>query len=461
MTKDMTTGSPLKHIISFAIPVFFGMLFQQFYSIADMMVVSWTLGEGALAAVGSTGAVFFLIIGFCMGLSGGFAVHIAQNFGSKNFAELKRFTGNIIWLCAGFSVVVTVLAVIFCRSILVITNTPADIFDMAYNYIIVIFWGIPATFAYNMLSGIMRSLGDSRSPLYILIASSLLNIGLSFMFILAFGWGTMGAALATVISEIGSVIGCLVLIAKRFDLVHISKSDLKPSWSHIRRLLGNGIPMGLLMSLTAIGSTVLQSSVNSLGSVSVAAITAASRFDGICGSVTVAIGNAATTFCAQNMGAGNIDRIKKGVRTGVVVAVGYSIVAFLIVMLFGRTLALLFIDAESTDLINLTYQYMVTCAAFYWAVALIHVVRLSIQGLGYGTIVMIAGLLEMVARGAVGIVFVPIFGFTAACFASPAAWVIADLFIIPSFVIAMRRAAKRIANEREMQSENLVLSGET
>jgi putative MATE family efflux protein len=445
----MTIGSPVRHIIAFAIPVFLGMLFQQFYSIADTMIVSRTLGEGALAAVGSTAPVSFLIIGFCTGLASGFAVHIAQSFGAKNFTEMKRYAGNGLILCALFAGLSTVIAIVFCRPLLEVMNTPMDIMDMAYSYIIVIFSGIPATVAYNMLSGMMRSLGDSRSPLYLLILASFINVGLDFLFILAFGWGTMGAALATIISQVISVIGCIALISRKFEELRISREDLKPSSMHIKKLLGNGIPMGLLMSLYSVGTVFLQASVNTLGSISVAAITAAGRFDGICASVAGSIGTAVTTFSAQNMGAGNIDRIKKGVRIGAIVAEGYSVVAFFVIFLFGRTMALLFIDEASTELIDLTYQYMVICAAFYWAQALVLVVRFSIQGLGYGMVVMIAGLLEMVARGAVGIIFVPVFGFVAACFASPCAWVLADLFIIPSFIIAMRRAAKRIAFERE------------
>jgi putative MATE family efflux protein len=449
MTKDMTTGSPLRHIIAFAIPQLFGTLFQMFYGMADTMIVSRTLGEGALAAVGSTSPVSILIIGFCTGLTMGFVVHVAQSFGAKNFSELKCYVGNGLLLCAFFTGLSTLIAIMFCRPLLEAMNTPANIFDMAYSYIIVIFIGIPVTAAYNMLSGMVRSLGDSRSPLYLLIIASLINVGLDFLFILVFGWGVAGAAIATVISQIMSVIGCIVLIARKFEVLHISKDDLKPSGPHIKKLIGNGIPMGLLMSLYSVGAVFLQASVNVLGSTSVAAITAASRFDGISMIVTGAIASAVTTFSAQNMGARNIDRIKKGVRTGVVVAVGYSIAAFLIIFLFGRTMSLLFIDAASTDLIGLTYQYMVTCAAFGWAVAAMLIVRFSIQGLGYGTVVMIAGLLEMVARGAVGIVFVPVLGFVAACFASPVAWVLSGLFVVPFFIIAMSRAEKRIAKENE------------
>ena len=450
MTRDMTSGSPLKLIIGFAVPLLLGTLFQYFYSITDTMIVSRILGESALAAVGSTGSMFFLILGFCGGLSGGFVIHIAQSFGAKNYAELKRFAGNIIWLYAIFSVVITVIAVIFCRSILELLNTPFDIIDMAYDYLIIIFWGIPAVFAYNTLAGMIRSLGDSRSPFILLVISSLINIGLDFLFILAFGWGMTGVALATVISQIFSVFGCIFLIIKKFDILHVTRADLKPSMPHIKKLLENGIPMGLLFSVTGIGSVFLQASVNALGSLSVAAIAAASRFDGICSMITVSIGQAVTTFSAQNMGAGNVDRIKKGVRTGVIIGLIYSIIAFLIILLFGRTMALLFIDADSTELLDLTYQYMLTCAVFFWAQSLIHTVRLSIQGLGYGKVVLVAGLLEMVARGAVGIIFVPLFGFTAACFASPAAWIIADLFIIPAFIIIMKRVARKIETEKNL-----------
>jgi putative MATE family efflux protein len=250
----MTSGAPLKQIIGFAAPLFAGTLFQQFYNVADTVIVSRTLGEDALAAVGSTGSVNFLILGFCMGIAGGFAIPVAQAFGARDFAGIKRYVGNIIWISAAFVCVMTALASFLCMPILEITKTPGNIIGMTHDYLFVIFLGIPAMFAYNTLAGLVRSLGDSRSPLVLLIFSAFINIGLDLLFILAFHMGTMGAALATVIAQGCSVIGCLLIISKKFNELHISKADAMLDVVYVRQLIKIGLPMGLLFSIMGIGS---------------------------------------------------------------------------------------------------------------------------------------------------------------------------------------------------------------
>ncbi|MDR0293839.1 MAG: MATE family efflux transporter [Oscillospiraceae bacterium] len=444
MTKNMTSGSPLRHIVSFAVPLFAGMLLQQLYNITDTVIVSKTLGEDALAAVGSIGPANFLILGFCMGIAGGFAIPVAQRFGAKDLAGVKRYTGNILWIGAFAICAVTALAVLLCMPILKITKTPENILDMAHDYLFVIFWGIPAMFTYNVLAGLIRSLGDSRSPLILLIFSTCINVGLDLLFILAFHMGTMGAALATVIAQMCSVLGCLLIIARRLPELHLTKADVMFDFMAVKQLLRVGLPMGLLFSIMGVGSIFLQTAVNTLGSMSVAAVAAGGRLEGILASVTLSLGNAMTTYCAQNLGAGKIDRIRKGVGICVLIGLAYSLISFIAVWLFGKTLALLFIDAESTALLELTYRYMRICAAFFWTLSLVHIVRLAIQGLGYGKVVLVAGLLEMVGRGAIGLFFVPVFGFTAACFAAPSAWILADCFIIPMFLVIMKREAEKI-----------------
>ena len=266
MTKDMTVGSPMKLVLNFAIPLMFGNLFQQFYSMVDTIIVGRFLGTGPLAAVGSTGSVNFLIVGFCVGVCSGFAIPVAQSFGSKDFKELKRFVGNILWLAAGFSLVITVCTVLLCRPILQWMDTPADIIDDAYNYIVVIFLGIPTIVLYNALASLLRALGDSRTPVVFLIVASLLNIGLDLFLIVVVPLGVAGAAWATVISQGVSGLACLLFIWKKVPLLHVTRDDLRFRPLFARQLLGMGLPMALQTSITAIGSITLQTSVNGLGS---------------------------------------------------------------------------------------------------------------------------------------------------------------------------------------------------
>ncbi len=271
VTKDMTSGSPMKLILQFCIPLFFGMLFQQFYSMMDTIIVGKFLGVGALAAVGATGSINFMIIGFCMGVCNGFAIPVAQQFGAGDYHALRKYVANSVWLSIAFSGVMTVAVCVFCRRILLLMNTPADIMDGAFRYIFVIFLGIPVVYLYNLLSGIIRSLGDSKSPLIFLIFSSVLNIVLDMVLILVFHMGVSGAAWATVISQAISGAACLIYMIKRFDILKMSGEEWQADGIYMKNLCNMGIPMGLQYSITAIGSVILQTAVNTLGSMAVAA----------------------------------------------------------------------------------------------------------------------------------------------------------------------------------------------
>lgn len=441
--KDMTKGSPLRLIIMFTIPVLLSSLFQQIYTVADTAIVSRTLGDQALAAVGSIGSVNFLILGFCNGMGMGFAVPVAQCFGAKDYRAMRRYVGNAVWVYAVIATIFTVTSAALCMPILEVTQTPPDIIDMAYQYLLVIFLGIPVQFAYNALAAIIRSLGDSKTPLYILIAASLLNIVLDLVFILVFSMGTMGAALATVLSEFFSAVGCLVLIRKKIPELCIAKGDLRLQREYLSGLMKNGLPMGIQMSVTGIGSILLQTSVNMLGTVAVASVVAAERICNTISVVVMSLGSAMTVYCGQNLGAKQYKRIEKGIRTGVITGLAFSGIAFLILWLFGRTLELIFLSADSTELMEMTYRYLIITASFLWAQSLIFTVRFSIQGLGRANIALAACLLEMVARSAFGLFFVPHFGFIAACFSSPAAWVMADLLLVPACLMIVKRMCVR------------------
>jgi len=280
MTKDMTQGSPFKLILGFALPMLAGMLFQQLYNLVDTMIVGRFLGVNALAGVGATGSINFLVLGFCMGICAGFAIPVAQRFGAKAEGEMREYAANGAWLSMGISVLLTVITVVFCSDILTLMDTPQECFNEAYHYIIVIFAGIPFIVLYNLLSGFLRALGDSKTPLFFLVLSSVLNVVLDLVFILNLHLGVMGAALATVISQALSGMLCLLLIVRKVPILHISGREWQMRPDKMLNLCGYGVPMGLQYSVTAVGSVVLQTAINSLGSTAVAAVTAAGRVMG-------------------------------------------------------------------------------------------------------------------------------------------------------------------------------------
>lgn len=432
-TKDMTSGSTMKLILGFAVPLLMGMLFQQVYSLVDTIIVGRFLGVSALAAVGATGSINFLIVGFCQGICNGFALPVAQRFGAKDYNGLRKYVGNSAVLTIIFGGAITLITVIACRPILELMQTPADIIDLSYHYIVVIFAGIPAIMLYNILSAYLRSLGDSITPVIFLVLSAGLNIGLDLLFIVTFHWGVFGAAFATVLSQAVSGILCLILIIKKFDLLHLKREDWKLDWGYSRYLLIMGLPMGLQYSITAIGSVILQASVNTLGSTAVASMTAGSRISMFVVCPFDALGSTMATFGGQNVGAGRLDRLGRGLRSAVILGAIYSALILVVLIFFGRNLILLFVSAKEAAVIAQAKQFLVTNAAFYLMLALVNIVRFLIQGMGFSGFAVFAGVFEMVARTLVGLVFVPIFGFTAACSANPLAWIFADCFLIPAF----------------------------
>lgn len=439
MTKDLTTGSPMRLILGFSVPVFFGYLFQQFYNLADTVIVGKFLGVSALAAVGSTGAVCFLIIGGCMGICNGFAIPVSQKFGAKDYEAMRRFIAGGIKLTALIAVVVTALTVLFCKPLLVLMRTPSDIFGAAYGYLVIILAGIPASLAYNLLAAVIRSLGDSKTPLVFLVVSSVLNIVLDLFFILALNTGVEGAALATVISQAVSSAACLLYILKAYPVLHLSRSDWNVSARHVRVLLSMGLPMGLQYSITAIGSVVLQSAVNSLGSSAVASVASASRIAMFFCCPFDAMGTTMATYGGQNTGAHKFSRLNPGIFSCSLLGLVYSLLALGIMLAFGRTIGLLFIDRGQEEILGNIYKFLVINSAFYFPLALVNIVRFMIQGMGFSRLAVFAGLFELAGRGVFGLVFVPVFGYTAACFASPAAWILADCFLVPAYFICKRR----------------------
>ena len=443
MVKDMTNGSPSRHILGFAVPMLFGMLFQQFYNLVDTIIVGKTLGVEALAGVGATGSINFMIIGFCMGVCNGFVIPVAQCFGAKKPADLRKYVFNGYICSVVFSIVLTLASVIFCRRILIIMNTPADIIDHAYNYIVVIFIGIPTVFLYNMVSGVIRSLGDSKTPVVFLVLSSIINVVLDFFLILVCKMGVAGAGWATVTSQLISGLTCLIYMYKKYDILKGDKSERVLDRRFITNLCMNGVPMGLQYSITAIGSTILQAAVNTLGSTYVAAMTAGSKMFNFTCCPFDALGSTMATYAGQNVGAAKIKRLGQGVRSAMIIGSVYSVLSLIALYFTTDYIALLFVNASETTIIALTRQFILASACFYIPLTGVNVVRFCIQGMGFSVFAISAGILEMIGRAFAAIILIPSIGFMGACLASPIAWIAADAFLFPAFIHCAKKLNAR------------------
>jgi len=441
--KDLTVGNPLKLIIGFSIPIFFGMMFQQFYSVMDTVIVGQTLGVEALAAVGATGSITFLIIGFCNGMASGFAIPVAQRFGAKDEQGLKLAIANSVYLGIALSVILTLIVTTLCRPLLVFLNTPSDIIEGTYSYLIVILWGIPITFFYNLFSGFMRSLGDSKTPVLFLVMASIINIVLDYAFIAGLGTGVEGAAYATVISQLLAAVLSAIYMLKKYAVVRMTKIERRKDFQCMMQLLYMGLPMGMQYSITAIGAVILQTAVNGLGSNAVAATTTGCKIACFFLVLFDALGSTMATYSGQNMGAKRLDRVSKGLFIACTIGVIYSIFAGAFLAIFGDRFALLFMDASETEIIANVSVYLKIESGFYILLTLVNCIRFTIQGMGFSLFAVIAGVMEMVARVVVALALVPAFGFVGACLASPVAWVLADAFLIPAFFHVRKKVQKR------------------
>lgn len=439
MVRDMTTGNSAKQILKFSLPLLIGTVFQQFYNMVDSIIVGKFLGTQPFAAVGMTGSITFFVLGLVFGACSGFAIPVAQDFGAHDEAGVRRCVANIIHIGVIFGLVMTLATTLLTRQILVWMDTPEELMQDAYDYLFWIFLGIGSLMLYNLLAGILRSLGDSTTPLIFLILSSLLNIGLDVLLVWTLNVGVKGAAIATVVSQLISGLGCLVFMIRKFPMLRLTREDLRPDLPTIRRLSGVGFPMGLQFSITAIGSIILQKSVNALGTTIIASVSAAAKVQNLVISPMDAFGVSMATFAGQNYGAGKIDRVRRGVRQVFWMLTAYSLLALGIVYLSGSTIALLFVDASETEILACTQHFLIMNGLFYIPLGVIYVLRNTLQGVGFSKIAMLSGLFELVARSVMGLFVVPKFGFNAVCLAHPTAWIMADLILIVLYSILMKR----------------------
>lgn len=430
-TNDMTVGSPTRGILHFALPLICGYILQQMYMVIDAAIVGRFVGVNALAAVGASASIMFLIMGFCNGACAGFSIPVAQSFGAKNFGEMRRYVANAFRLSAVLAVVVAVVTCALCTPILHLVNTPAEIFSDAYIFLILQFAAIPFTFAYNLLAGLIRALGNSKQPFYFLIFSSIVNILLDFLFIIVCGLKVEGVGVATMLSQAVSAWLCYTYIKRKMSILIPQGEEQRYDKAKSLHLLGNGLPMGLQFSITAIGSIMLQSANNALGTVYVAAFTASMRIKYLFTCVFENIGVAMATYCGQNIGARKLPRVSAGIRSAIKIMLVYFAITLVLILPFAEEMMTLFVDHGETEIIDNAALFMRISAYFYPTLGLLTILRYSIQGLGYSTLSMLSGVMEMIARCAVSLWVVPAMHFLGVCYGDPMAWIAADLFLIP------------------------------
>ena len=399
MEKDMTAGTPGKIIFNFTMPIFIGNIFQQFYNMADTVIVGKFVGNAALAAVGACGTLVFLIIGFLQGVTAGFTVVTAQHFGAGNMKAMKKSVASGAVLTGIVTVILTLLSMISMAKVLHLMNTPSDMYGEAYGYIMVICGGIVAQALYNYLASVLRALGDSKRPLYFLVIAALLNIVLDLVFIIGFHMGAKGAAVATVIAQGTSGVLCLFYIIAKVPVLHLKREDFYVESDIYKTQLRIGIPMALQYSITAIGTMMVQSSLNILGSTLVAAYTAAGKIEQVVTQAYVAMGTTMATYGAQNMGAGSVKRIREGFRACTIIGAVYSVAAAAFIMTVGKFMTYLFVSEDVNVIMSSVDVYLKCIGIFFIPLAIVNIYRNGIQGLGYGLLPMMAGVAELIGHG--------------------------------------------------------------
>ncbi len=451
--RDLTKGSPAKLILMFTVPLLIGNVFQQFYNMVDMIIVGQTLGKNALAAVGATGSLTFLIIGFAQGLTAGLAIITAQRYGAKDYRGLKKSFAASVVISLIVTIVLTVLSLVFIHPMLQLMQTPPEIIDQAQTFILIILLGIFASMSFNLLSNVIRALGDSRTPLFFLIIAVIINVVLDLIFIIFFGMGVEGAAIATVIAQVSSSVLCLVYIKKKIPLLQLRKKDFSFDKEEIRVHLNAALPMAFQSSIIAIGAIVLQAALNSLGTDVVAAQAAASRIDQFANQPMMSFGIAMATFSAQNYGAKEYGRILKGVKQTLMMSIGFSLVAGATVIFFGHSLMKLFVSSSETRVFELAQTYFNINGSLYWILAILFILRYTLQGLGQSKIPTIAGMMELLMRSFAAIILTGMLGYAGAAAASPLAWAGSVAVLLYSYLRSMKQL-KQLDNEQHFSLDD-------
>ena len=439
MINDMTKGNPLKIFIFFTIPLLIGNVFQQLYSMVDTIIVGRFVGVEALAAVGSTGSMFFLVNGMILGLTSGFGVLVAQKFGAKDDVAIKKAVASNIILTLVLTVFITIIALLVKNPLLRMMNTPDNIFDDASTYITVIFAGIITQALYNMAAGILRALGDSKTPLYFLMVSSIVNVILDLVFIINFKMGVAGAAYATNIAQGFSAVLCLIYSYKKFQVLRLKKEDFKVELSYYIKHLKVGVPMGLQFSVTAVGIIIVQSAINVFGSTVIASYTASSKVLQLVMQPATSFGVTIANDAGQNLGAGRFDRIKSGMKIMNKVSIITSLLAGLVLIFLGKYFVRLFIENPTAEIFTYSQLVFNYSAVFFIPLGFIFVYRNVLQGMGESFMPMMAGVLELIARSIVAFTLPKYIGFTGICLSDPVAWISASVFLMITYYKKMKK----------------------
>lgn len=439
---DLTKGKPFGSLLRFAIPVILGNLFQLFYTLADSVIVGKTLGADSLAAVGSTSIIIYFVLCFINGFTGGFGICLGQRCGARDERGMRKSIAVSTILSVIFAVVLTVLCCAISHQIIRWMKIPADIAEEAYAYMFVVLLGTGATVFYNMISNILRALGDSKTPLYFLVFSSVLNIFLDILFILPLGMGVAGAAWATILSQFLSAVLSLQVGMRRFEVLHLRKADFENLGNAMAAHLKTGFPMGFQMSVMCIGQLAMQMVVNSLGTAAVAGYTAASKADQLSVLVNNAMMTAISNYVAQNFGAGNRERIRQGVRASLIQTETFNVLMCAGILLLRHPIVELFMSNPTKEIYHYSDAYLTIVAPFYVILGLLAVYRTTIQSMQNGWAPFAACMIELVMRIAATVGLVGILGYTSVCIASPMAWFGACALLIPCYYRMMHLSAR-------------------
>ena len=448
-TINMTEGNILRNLIFFAVPILIGNIFQQLYNVADTAIIGNLLGDSALAAVGASAPVYGLLIGFAGGLTNGFAVVIARYFGAKNDREMKKAVSLTYILSGIIALVLTVTGVIIIRPLLAALQTPDEIITDTGNYMTIIILFSTVTIAYNMLAGMMRAFGNSKAPLYFLIASTFVNIGLDFLFVKGFDMGVSGAAYATVISQGVSVVLCFISALRKCDFLLFRRSELTFDRSMLSNLTSTGLSMGLMYAIVSVGSVILQGAVNSFGTETVTAHTAARKIDDIFMLTLGTIAMSSSTFASQNYGAGKIDRVKKGIRYGILLSFGWSAFAVLCAVLFRVPMITALTGTTSETVINTASEYIIWNISFFFILGVLLVLRSSLQGVGRKLVPVTGSAVELLLKIAATAILAPNLGYFGICICEPIIWTACAVIVAADYAVFLRKTADSAAAARK------------
>ncbi len=437
MAKNMTEGASLKLLLSFMVPLLIGNVFQQFYNIADIIIVGRTIGVEALASVGAATPLFMLLIVVTMGLTNGFTVITGQFYGANDYENMRKSVATSTILSGIAVVLFTVLIMIVINPVLHAMNVPADLFEDAKSYVVIIGYGLFAMVAYNLLSGIMRALGDSKTPLYFLIIATIVNIFLALLFIIKFGWGVPGSAVALVISQGVSAVLCLLYIWKKVPVLHIEKHHWQWDKEFAKAHLKLAIPMAAQFSVMGLGMIFIQSVCNKFGATAIAAFTSAMRVEQLALQPMISFGVAMAVFSAQNYGARRFDRIRTAVKQCSILAVSFAMVAAVAIYFFSEDIVKIFIESDAAsqnlEVITMAEEYLHMSVPFYFFLSQLFIFRGAIQGMGIGMVPLISSSIELVLRTTAAMYLASFLGYTGICYASPISWTFSALFLAANF----------------------------